>query len=110
MMGEWSNGVLNPDGDQSTILASSVFERQAVFSFAVALRATRNDIPFRRFSAPYERNQVIHREFIGRKFFAAVMTDPQRSFPFPPLRRAQLTSLLPLAPDFLLADVAQKRF
>ena len=53
---------------------------------------------------------MIHRQFKWRKLSATVVADSGRPFPLPPLSGAELASLLPLAADFLFADVAQERF
>jgi hypothetical protein len=47
---------------------------------------------------------MIHREVLGRKLSAAMITNTRGSFALPPLTRAQIARFLPLAANLFVRD------
>lgn len=76
-----------------------------MFLFVVAVLAGRNDVALCRFSAPYNGDDVIHRQFGRMKSALAVMAEPPALPVFPPLGGPELFRLAPLARGVLIGNI-----
>ena len=79
-----------------------IFERQTVSPRIVTLLAAWHQIALARLAAAYERYQMIHGQFFGRKLAGAMMAYAGGALALPPLARAQLPRFSPLAADVFL--------
>jgi hypothetical protein len=86
------------------------FHGKEVFLLCVALLTGRHHISFCRLSSSYNRNNMVHGEFIRGKMPVAVVTDSLGASPFPPFRLAQRAGFLPLPPYMGIITDNCKRF
>src|SRR6266542_5491042 len=86
-----------PGDRASGISLAGPLEWQAIFAIGVTLLTARHKISFGRFAASTDGNQMIHRQLSRWKLLAAMVTEARSALALPPLTRAQLASLLPLA-------------
>lgn len=97
------------DNDRVEESARRLFERQSVFPFAIAFFAARHEISLRGFAPPNDRHQMVHGEFSGWKFSAAVVANSRRALALPPRASAQISRLAPLSSDVFVRHRDQKR-
>ncbi len=70
---------------------------------SVALLASRDYVAFGAFSTASYWDNMIHRQGTWRKSFAAIMAQPRRAPPLPPLAGTKFPCPLPFAADLFLA-------
>src|SRR5258705_13758250 len=83
-----------------------------MFLLAVAVLTRRDDVSLRRSPSSNERYHVIHRQELRCEVRAAVVAEPDRAPPLPPLATAKLARSRPLATDVLVVhrDEAARGF
>src|SRR5215813_3266047 len=79
--------------------------RQRVLLFAVTLLTGRDEIPLGRPAATDQRDEVVHRQFLGREAPLAVEADPRGPFALPPFGPAQLARAVLLPLNVSRADI-----